>query len=282
MKLNSETRGRGNGGWTRVGEHAVRILLSMLATLAFILPMTFLKTGVPAPATGAHGGSLPLVSLPGAGSREALENPAVRNIYAWAALNDPDFMLTPNETLGYACFAGGIPPYNYYKMPEFVLPLERTAPQGLKGTGPEFDARHVVIPRTLFTLLWTPVISVARPVAPPMLPLKGIIWCGVDGRRVLNPPLVDVAGAREVWKRGRPPRPTVIEALPDGGYAAGEEDSGGAGRIVVRQSSGNSGLDVLAVSALRRRLEHEVLARRFNAALPRLTPVILEVFWKLD
>jgi hypothetical protein len=199
-------------------------------------------------------------------------------LHVWAKLADPTLMVLPDEELGFSSVRQEKRVLPETPIPEyrFVVTLAKEADlTAIKLTAPSKE-----LPDEM-RLRW--------PVAPPeilevpkVVPLpKRIVWHRPNGTILPDMPELDVAAIQKaIADNGHPRYPTRVEI-----QAASPEIPG---RVRVRRASGNVGLDMYVVSALRRAIGRYELQDEHLDDVPRpdyLPPpggtALIEIEWSL-
>lgn len=237
------------------------------ATVLLLSPACFIKVNSVPHNDNSYNQAIPIVALPSFDSTFAKESNAIKNIYAWAELKDPDLTLKPNEKLGFAKFLPDIPNFNYYFIPEYTIPQTEYNPLPVSKLTFSPDDSSI---RYVLKVNWTPKIHIHIPEIPEKSKPLEILWRNLQGQLLLDPPEIDLDSAKKICKQIN--SITEIEIIPDTPEP----------RLVIRKSCNVSQLDMLALNALRTTVNAHVIARRFNASLPQIPSISLQVLWRIN
>ena len=203
------------------------------------------------------------------------EKQVLENIYAWIDLKSPGKTMTPETDLGFKVFAGRPPQYAF--TPSDSAFEKTVLHEETKDAFPQDQPMIIGTDRTLLTkplneiTPWKPFWEVEMPNIGKTEKPEGIIWRGANGRLIANPPEIDVKIALESWNKHAPSGVTTLECSQFMGRMPP--------RVIIRKSCGNSELDLLAVSALRRHLLANTALTMMGNSFFR--PFQADVLWHL-
>lgn len=193
---------------------------------------------------------------------------ALENIYAWVDLKSSASTSTADSPLMFSRYSGRLHPYQYTQLGQHKVAETSFFDDQMAGVpvADTLEARRKSMP-----IPWKTQIVLTEPEPIPFTPPKGIFWLNEDGLVVSNPPSIDTKEAIEALGNQESILPTKLEYSPIPGM--------NQLRIVIRQSSGVSKLDALAVRALRTHLNTFERNRQFqNSHLP-LSQGLLTILW---
>ena len=194
---------------------------------------------------------------------------ALDNIYAWIDLKSTIRLDAPDSPLLFSAYSGKQPPYDYTQLKQHEVLDTPVFSDSMAGEPPSDSLEKQ---RASSPIPWETQIVMPSPTAIPFTPPQGIFWLNEDGRVVANPPAIDEKQAQEVLDGQSGLLSTRLEYMTTPTRPP---------RVVVRQSSGSSKLDTLAVNALREHLNAFAMKWQFSGH-PMPTPSgRLTVLWHL-
>ena len=193
---------------------------------------------------------------------------ALENIYAWVDLKSSASTNPADSPLVFSRYGGRLQPYQYTQLGQHEVKESSFFDDQMAGVpvADTLEARRKSMP-----IPWETQIILTEPAPIPFTPPKGIFWLNEEGLVVSNPPPIDTKEAIEALGNQESILPTKLEYSPIPGM--------NQLRVVIRQSSGVSKLDTLAVRALRTHLNTFERNRQFqNSHLP-LSQGLLTILW---
>lgn len=171
------------------------------------------------------------------------DNPKIqtlRNLQAWLMLKSPLAMYGAMSPYGFQAYTIALPSWTINAFTDGTTSIPEITDTNLAGS---LQLQNNSNFRKLIPIQWNPYIEIVTPKLPPIKSNASLQWTDCAGRKLQNPPAIDMQQAQKALNGSTPIKATAIEIIPG--------RNGALHRLIIRQSCGNTTLDSLAIDALR-------------------------------